>query len=116
MATDTKVPPYPSGPPTSQPPRRPDSEDEHNRIYRGVSFASTSYVPWVFGRLRLGNADLARLQTSGVPVLRYTTVTLRSVGLPAFRRTRGRVFGKATGNCPRSVPTSSRLSKWTLDF
>ena len=43
---------------------------EHNRIYRGVSFASTSYVPWVFGRLRLGNADLARLQTSGVPVLR----------------------------------------------
>ena len=70
MATDTKVPPYPSGPPTSQPPRRPDSEDEHNRIYRGVSFASTSYLPWVFGRLRLGNADLARLQTSGVPVLR----------------------------------------------
>ena len=38
MATDTKVPPYPSGPPTSQPPRRPDSEDEHNRVYRGVSF------------------------------------------------------------------------------
>ena len=35
-----------------------------------MSFASTSYVPWVFGRLRLGNADLARLQTSGVPVLR----------------------------------------------
>ena len=70
MATDTKVPPYPSGPPMSQPPRRPDSEDEHNRVYRGVSFASTSYVPWVFGRLRLGNADLARLQTSGVPVLR----------------------------------------------
>ena len=70
MATDTKAPSHPPMPPTSQPPRKPDSEDEHNRIYRGVSFASTSYVPWVFGRLRLGNADLARLQTSGVPVLR----------------------------------------------
>ena len=70
MGTDTKAPGHPPMPPTSQPPRRPDSEDEHNRIYRGVSFASTSYVPWVFGRLRLGNADLARLQTSGVPVLR----------------------------------------------
>ena len=57
-------------PPTSQPPRKPDSEDEHHRVYRNVSFASTDYVRWVFGRLRLGNADLARLQTSGVPVLR----------------------------------------------
>ena len=70
MATDTKVPPYPSGPPTSQKPRRPDSEDEHNRIYRNVAFASSDYIPWTFGRLRLGSANLGRMQTSGVPVLR----------------------------------------------
>ena len=52
------------------PPRRPDSEDEHNRIYRNVAFASSDYIPWVFGRLRLGSANLGRMQTSGVPVLR----------------------------------------------
>ena len=56
--------------PGMHPPRRPDAEDEENRVYRGVSFASTSYVPWVIGSLRLANADLSRMDSSGVPVLR----------------------------------------------
>ena len=70
MGTDAKIPPYPSAPPTSQPGRRPDSEDDENRYYRNVPFASSDYVPWVFGRLRLGNANLDRMRSSGVPVLR----------------------------------------------
>ena len=63
MATNTM-------PPTSQPGRRPDEEDGENRFYRGVSFASTSYVPWVYGKLRLGRCNTSRLQESGCPVLR----------------------------------------------
>ena len=51
-------------------PRKPDSETADERIYRDVSFASSEYVAWQFGRLRLGNANLDRMQTSGVPVLR----------------------------------------------
>ena len=52
-------------------PRRvPDREDDDNRFYDGVSFASDSYVSWVVGRLRLGKADLNRMRSSGVPVLR----------------------------------------------
>ena len=70
MASDTKVPPHPSGPPTSQPPRKPDDEDDDNRTYRGVAFASDAYVPWAVGSLRLRNADLSRMESSGVPVLR----------------------------------------------
>ena len=70
MATDTKVPPYPDAPPTSQPGRKPDREDDENRFYDGVTFASDSYVPWVFGKLRLGKCDTSRMQESGCPVLR----------------------------------------------
>ena len=70
MATDSKVPPYPDMPPPSRPGRRPDSETAEDRIYRDVSFASSDYIPWVFGKLRLGNANLSRMQSSGVPVLR----------------------------------------------
>ena len=69
MATDNKVPPYPAGPPTSQPPRKPDDEDEHRRIYRNVAVCTTDPIPWVIGRLQLGRADLSRMQTSGVPIL-----------------------------------------------
>ena len=69
MATDTKAPGHPPMPPTSQPGRRPDSEDEERRVYRNVAFASTDPIPWIIGRLQLGRADLSRLQTSGVPVL-----------------------------------------------
>ena len=70
MTTDAKAPPYPSAPPTSQPGRKPDREDDENRFYDGVTFASDSYVPWVFGKLRLGKCDTSRMQESGCPVLR----------------------------------------------
>ena len=52
------------------PARKPDREDDENRYYDGVAFASTEPVPWVIGRLRLGKADLSRMHSSGVPVLR----------------------------------------------
>ena len=70
MATDTFAPGHPPAPPTSQPPRKPDSETDEERVYRNVSFASTDYIPWILGRLRLGRADLTRMNSSGVPVLR----------------------------------------------
>ena len=56
--------------PGLHPPRRPDEETDAERIYRRVAFASDSYVPWLVGQLRLGKADLSRMRTSGVPVLR----------------------------------------------
>ena len=52
------------------PPRSPDEETDADRIYRGVSFASDDWVPWILGSLRLGKADLTRMRSSGVPVLR----------------------------------------------
>ena len=52
------------------PPRMPDEETDTERIYRGVAFASSDYVPWIVGKLRLGRADLGRMRTAGVPVLR----------------------------------------------
>ena len=52
------------------PRRGPDREDDDNRYYDGIAFASTSYIPWIIGRLRLGKADLGRMRSSGVPVLR----------------------------------------------
>ena len=52
------------------PRRNPDREDDDNRYYDGVSFASDSYIPWLIGKLRLGKADLNRMRNSGVPVLR----------------------------------------------
>ena len=52
------------------PPRKPDREDDDNRYYNAVSFASDDYIVWVIGRLKLGNADLSRMASSGVPVLR----------------------------------------------
>ena len=52
------------------PPRRPDSEDDETRFYNNVAFGSDSYVPWVIGKLRLGKADLGRMRSAGVPVLR----------------------------------------------
>ena len=59
-----------TSPKSLHPRRAPDSEDDHNRYYNGVAFASSDYVGWVIGRLRLGKADLGRMRTSGVPVLR----------------------------------------------
>ena len=50
--------------------RGPDREDDDNRFYDGVGFASDSYIPWMVGKLRLGRADLSRMRSSGVPVLR----------------------------------------------
>ena len=52
------------------PARKPDREDDENRYYDKVAFASDSYVPWILGSLRLGKADLTRMRTSGCPVLR----------------------------------------------
>ena len=52
------------------PARKPDREDDENRYYDKVAFASDSYVPWIIGSLRLGSADLTRMRTSGCPVLR----------------------------------------------
>ena len=52
------------------PPRKPDREDDENRYYDDVAFASDSYVPWIVGSLRLGKADLSRMRSSGCPVLR----------------------------------------------
>ena len=69
MATDTKVPPYPSGPPTSHPPRKPDEEDDERRIYRNVAVCTRDPIPWIIGRLTLGRADISRLQSSGIPML-----------------------------------------------
>jgi hypothetical protein len=69
MATDTKVPPYPAGPPTSQPPRKPDEEDDERRIYRNVAVCTRDPIPWIVGRLELGRADISRLQSSGIPIL-----------------------------------------------
>ena len=69
MATDTKVPPYPSGPPTSHPPRKPDEEDDERRIYRNVAVCTRDPIPWIIGRLTLGRADTSRLQSSGIPML-----------------------------------------------
>ena len=45
------------------PPRKPDEENDEERIYRGVSFATDDYVPWMVGRLKLGNADLSRMRS-----------------------------------------------------
>ena len=56
--------------PGLHPPRKPDEETDEERIYNNVSFASDAYVPWIIGSLRLGKADLSRMRTSGVPVLR----------------------------------------------
>ena len=69
MATDKAAPPFPAMPPTSQPPRLPDAEDEERQIYRDVAFATRDPIPWIIGRLQLGRADLSRLQSAGVPVL-----------------------------------------------
>ena len=69
MATDTKAPRYPSGPPTSQPPRTPDEEDDERRIYRNVTVCTRDPIPWIIGRLTLGRADTSRLQSSGIPML-----------------------------------------------
>ena len=69
MATDSKTPPYPSGPPTSQPPRKPDEEDDERRIYRNVAVCTRDPIPWIIGRLTLGRADTSRLQSSGIPML-----------------------------------------------
>ena len=57
-------------PRNQHPPRLPDSEDDENRFYKGVSFATDDYVPWMVGKLRLARADLSRMRTSGCPVLR----------------------------------------------
>ena len=70
MAIDKPEPRYPDAPPTSHPGRKPDEETDEARIYRGVTFASDDYVPWIVGRLRLGKCDTSRMQSSGVPVLR----------------------------------------------
>ena len=56
--------------PGLHPPRQPDEEDDENRYYNRVAFASTDYCPWFIGKLRLGRANLDRMRTSGVPVLR----------------------------------------------
>ena len=56
--------------PDLHPARRPDEETDEDRIYRGVAFASGDYIPWIVGSLRLGKADLSRMRSSGVPVLR----------------------------------------------
>ena len=52
------------------PARKPDEDGEQERVYRGVAFATDDYVPWLIGKLRLGKADLSRMRSSGVPVLR----------------------------------------------
>ena len=57
-------------PPTSRPGRNPDKETDEDRFYNGVTFGSDAYVPWVFGKLRLGKCDTSRLGESGCPVLR----------------------------------------------
>ena len=44
-------------------------EDENQRVYRNVAFATTDYVGWVVGSLRITAMDTQRLRTSGVPVL-----------------------------------------------
>ena len=54
----------------SGPARRPDEETDSERIYLNVAFATDDYIPWVVGSLRLGKADLSRMRSSGVPVLR----------------------------------------------
>ena len=59
-----------TSPQNLHPRRAPDREDDDNRFYDGVAFASDSYVTWVVGRLRLGKADLSRMRSSGCPVLR----------------------------------------------
>lgn len=56
--------------PSLHPPRKPDEETDDDRIYRRVSFASDDYIGWIVGKLRLGRADLSRMRSSGVPVLR----------------------------------------------
>ena len=56
--------------PGLHPPRKPDEETDEARFYKRVSFASDDYVPWMVGRMRLGKADLDRMRSSGVPVLR----------------------------------------------
>ena len=50
--------------------RAPDREDDADRFYDNVPFASDDYIPWIVGRLKLGKADLSRMRSSGVPVLR----------------------------------------------
>ncbi len=69
MATDTKAPSHPPMPPTSQPPRKPDDEDNERRIYRNVAVCTRDPIPWIIGRLELGRADISRLQSSGIPIL-----------------------------------------------
>ena len=59
-----------TSPQNLHPRRAPDREDDDNRFYDGVSFASDDPIPWIVGRLRLGKADLSRMRSSGVPVLR----------------------------------------------
>ena len=59
-----------SSPRGLHPARKPDRETDENRFYDDVSFASSEYIGWMIGSLRLGNCDLARMKTSGVPVLR----------------------------------------------
>ena len=56
--------------PGLHPNRKPDEETDEERVYKGVSFATDDYVPWLLGKLRLARADLSRMRTSGCPVLR----------------------------------------------
>ena len=52
------------------PPRQPDREDDENRFYDNVAFATDDAIPWIIGSLRLGKCDLSRMRSSGCPVLR----------------------------------------------
>ena len=50
--------------------RKPDYEDDERREYRNLPFASSDYVPFWIGQLRIVGVDTSRMQTAGVPVLR----------------------------------------------
>ena len=59
-----------TSPQNLHPLRNPSEEDDDDRYYNGVSFASTSYLPWFIGSLRVNGFDLSRMGTSGVAVVR----------------------------------------------
>ena len=59
-----------TSPQSLHPPRKPDEENDDQRVYKGVAYASTNYVSWVLGSLRVNKFDLSRMTSSGVPVLR----------------------------------------------
>ena len=59
-----------TSPANLHPLRKPSTEDDEDRHYNGVSFASTTYLPWVIGSLRINGFDLSRMGTSGVGVVR----------------------------------------------